>query len=60
MFYHNSTWFTSEDSGSADAPIHYRAVNPGKVRFSGGRELPAESFVPITDAASGRYADDHG
>ena len=46
-----SVLFAQEDSGTPGAPIHYRAKNLGKVRFSGGRTLEPESFIPVTNAA---------
>ncbi len=44
--------FSAEDSGTAEAPIVYRAVNAGKARFHGGHFLAGESFVAVSDAAS--------
>lgn len=41
--------FASEDGGTESVPIHYRAVNPGKVRLSGGVGLDPESFQPVGD-----------
>ncbi len=41
----------AEDSGTAAAPITYRAQQPGTATISGGITIPASSFVPVTDAA---------
>lgn len=38
---------TEEDSGAADAPIVYRAAQPGTARLSGGRLLTG--FKPVSD-----------
>ena len=46
-----SVLFSKEDSGTLGTPIHYRAKNPGKVRFSGGRILESASFALVTDSA---------
>jgi hypothetical protein len=43
--------YAKEDSGTSEAPLHYRAKNPGKVRFSGGRILESASFALVTDSA---------
>lgn len=40
---------TKEDSGSPDAPIVYRAAQPGRAVFYGGRRL--RGFQPVTDPA---------
>ncbi|MEI6501863.1 MAG: hypothetical protein WCP21_12650, partial [Armatimonadota bacterium] len=40
---------TKADSGTADAPIVYRAVKPGTVRLMGGATLPASAFTAVTD-----------
>lgn len=40
---------TRQDSGSADAPIHYRAEGSSVPRFSGGVQL--REFQPATDPA---------
>lgn len=42
---------TPEDSGTADAPIVYRAVQPATVRLYGGTELPSDAFSAVSDAA---------
>jgi hypothetical protein len=39
----------AEDSGTAEAPIVYRAAAGAAVRLVGGRRVPR--FVPVTDAA---------
>ena len=46
-----SVSFRAEDSGTAAAPVHYRAVNPGQARLSGGRTLAADDFKAVTDEA---------
>lgn len=43
------TSFTSEDSGSAIAPITYRAAKDEKVYFSGSKVLDVAEFKPVTD-----------
>ncbi|MEI6501431.1 MAG: right-handed parallel beta-helix repeat-containing protein, partial [Armatimonadota bacterium] len=40
---------TKDDSGTADAPIVYRAVKPGTARLMGGAMLPATAFTAVTD-----------
>ncbi len=40
---------TSEDSGRPDAPVVYRATEPGKVTFYGGTRI--SGFEPVTDPA---------
>ena len=40
---------TAADSGSAEAPIVYRAASGAEVRLVGGRQVT--NFVPVTDAA---------
>jgi hypothetical protein len=45
----NLTW---EDSGTAAAPIVYRAIDGEEPRLSGGVEIPATAFKPVTDAAT--------
>lgn len=39
---------TLQDSGSPDSPIVYRATEPGKAIFYGGRRI--SGFQPVTDA----------
>jgi hypothetical protein len=39
---------STEDGGSPEAPIHYRAKNPGNPRLSGGTVLDASSFAVVT------------
>lgn len=41
----------SQDSGTAAAPICYRACPGEKVRISGGKSLPLSAFKPVTDEA---------
>jgi hypothetical protein len=40
-----------EDAGTAASPVVYRAVPGAEVRLSGGREIPASAFGPVTDTA---------
>ena len=40
---------TSEDSGTAAAPVRYRAVEGQEVRLTGGRDIPAAAFKAVTD-----------
>ena len=42
---------TAEDSGTAEAPVVYRAQKRGKARIQGGLKLDPASFKPLTDAA---------
>ena len=42
--------FTSEDSGSEEAPITYCAYGDGDVTFSNGISIPEERFNPIEDS----------
>lgn len=42
---------TAEDSGTAEAPVIYRAQQPGTVRIQGGVTLPSAAFGLVTDAA---------
>jgi hypothetical protein len=42
---------TAADSGTAEAPVVYRAREIGKTRLLGGVVLDASSFQPVTDAA---------
>lgn len=39
----------AEDSGTAGAPVVYKASKRGKVRLSGGASLNPESFKPVSD-----------
>jgi hypothetical protein len=41
---------TAEDSGTAEAPVVYRAMPGETVRLVGGPAIPPEAFVPVTDA----------
>ncbi|WP_395244200.1 Ig-like domain-containing protein [Agromyces sp. MMS24-K17] len=41
----------AQDSGTADAPIAYRAYPGETVRLSGGLELDRDGFAPVTDQA---------
>lgn len=42
---------TAADSGTAEAPVVYRALEPGAARLAGGALLPAAAFHPVTDRA---------
>lgn len=42
---------TSEDSGTAEAQVVYRARENGKARLLGGVALEPSSFKPVTDAS---------
>ncbi len=37
------------DSGNQSAPLVWKAVEPGQVSITGGRNIPAERFIAITD-----------
>lgn len=37
------------DSGTAGAPVMYRSVPGEEVRLVGGRQIPSETFEPVTD-----------
>ncbi len=41
----------SEDSGTPDAPVTWRAAEGREVRLSGGLTLSAADFTPVTDPA---------
>lgn len=47
----SSLQLSSDDSGSLQAPITYRAAPGEEVRFTGAVNLPANQFAPITDLA---------
>ena len=47
-----SVSLAAEDSGTPDALVQYRAVNPGKARLSGGRALAPDSFAAVADEAA--------
>ena len=51
--YHLATSFrlTKADSGRAGAPVVYRARKGEEVRLTGAREIPANAFVRVSDAA---------
>lgn len=40
---------TSQDSGSAEAPVVYRALERGTARIHGGITLPPHAFRPLAD-----------
>lgn len=43
-------WLDRRDGGThADAPVVWRAEQPGTARFVGGVRVPTSSFVPVTD-----------
>lgn len=42
---------SSQDSGTKDAPICYRAKPRAVVRLSGGRQIPPDALRPVQDAA---------
>jgi parallel beta-helix repeat protein len=42
---------TAADSGTAKAPVTYRAAKAGSVRLQGGLTLPATAFRKVTEAA---------
>lgn len=42
---------TAADSGTAEAPVVYRAREKGKARLQGGITLDPAAFVPVGDAA---------
>lgn len=43
--------FTQEDSGTAEAPVVYRAYKDETPRLTGGKVLKAGDFSPVTDPA---------
>lgn len=43
--------FTTDDSGTPECPIIYRAAAKAHPRLTGGRELPADAFAPLTTEA---------
>mgnify|MGYP005624110229 FL=1 len=52
-FYEREATFELDerDSGSADAPVVYRAVDGERPRLSGGRRIPGNAFRPVVDEA---------
>lgn len=42
---------SAPDAGTADAPIVYRSAPGEEVRLTGGTEIPASAFRPVTNAA---------
>jgi len=49
---HDSTIeFTTEDSGTPEAPVTYRASQPGTVHIHGGEFLDPSLFHPLSDGA---------
>jgi hypothetical protein len=48
----NKTFELNEqDSGTADAPIVYRAAPGEEVRLTGGKQIPSSAFTLVTDPA---------
>ncbi len=45
----DSLMLDKEDSGTADAPVVYRAANPGRAKVLGGINLDVSAFKPCTD-----------
>ncbi|MDY6314115.1 MAG: S-layer homology domain-containing protein, partial [Clostridia bacterium] len=43
------TAFTAEDSGTAEAPITYKAYGDGKVQFKGSVSIPGSAAKKVTD-----------
>jgi hypothetical protein len=43
--------FEAADSGTADAPVTWRAREPGTVTISNGRQIEPSRFRPVTDTA---------
>ena len=48
----SSIEFTSEDSGTEECPVAYRAYGDGEVVLNGGITLSPEDFKPVTDEAA--------
>jgi hypothetical protein len=48
---HQSLALGAEDSGTAEAPVTYRAAPGEEVRLTGGHTVPGEAFSPVTDPA---------
>ena len=46
-----SVQFNASDSGTAEAPVTYRAYEDEKVRFIGGKVLDSTKIQPVTDQA---------
>lgn len=57
VYFHNGEYnienlnFTSEDSGTAECPVTYKAYGDGEVLFNAGRQLDIADFKQITDTA---------
>jgi hypothetical protein len=47
----------TEDSGTPDAPVVYRAKEGADVRISGGRTIPVSAFVPVSGEAKERLGE---
>jgi hypothetical protein len=43
--------FSTDDSGTAEAPVVYRAATQGGARLFGGDVLPSSGFAPVSDAS---------
>jgi len=48
-YFEETERFTEEDSGQKGSPVIYRAINPGKVIFTGGVELDISKAKKVTD-----------
>tara|TARA_R110002111_G_scaffold262872_1_gene342339 strand:+ start:58959 stop:61184 length:2226 start_codon:yes stop_codon:yes gene_type:complete len=48
--YNASLEFNKTDGGTKEAPVVYRATQPGTVRIQGGLTLNPATFQPVTDA----------
>ena len=44
--------FTADDSGTAEAPVTYKAAEGAKVVVSGATQIPMDKISPLTDADS--------
>ncbi|MBI2303005.1 MAG: NPCBM/NEW2 domain-containing protein [Armatimonadetes bacterium] len=47
----STTAFAEQDSGTAAAPIVYRAAAGGEVRLNGGQVIPPGAWQPVTEPA---------
>jgi len=43
--------WTTQDGGSAEAPVRFQAQHAGAARITGGDQLPTEAFTPVSDTA---------
>jgi len=53
-----SVEFTSEDSGTAEAPIVYRSYMEEQVVFTGGVQIPLSDFTAVSDDIKSRLTAD--